>query len=328
MRLGAALASGAGFLALFVTHCVGDTSSVPDSGGGDATSDVASNDVSNDTGPTTDAGGDADAATSGKHAYVTSFTGALYVYDMPLSAASVPSVILKANFNNPSDAEIVPGGLQLLVVDGAAKKISIFDLPITQGSVAKTTITIDFDAIDGAFDSAGNFWVGGFGNKVEKFSQPFSNGSTPSQTLTLPTSDAFGLAIQPPNDLMFIGTAGHVYGYFPPDASAPTPAVDNTNTAAPTGIALNNGVFVSNFSSGIVQLYAAPFNSNESPSSIGGSLLAQPTRLKFSGNGSLNVADAQKGIVVLAPPQFTSGFVVAPNPDAGIGNMRGITFGP
>ena len=316
--------AGTGLLASFLTYCVGDSTVVPDAGGNDATTDV-SNDVANPIDASSD--GDA-AATTGKHAYVTSFNGALYVYDLPLSATSVPSTILKANFNNPSDVEFLPGNTQLLVVDGATKKISIFDLPITQASVATIAFSIDFVAVDGAFDSAGNFWVGGMGNKIEKFSPPFSNNSTPSETFTIPTNDAFGMAIAN-NDNMFVGTAGHVYGFVgTPDGGAPTPPVDNTHSASVTGIALNNGFFVSNGGGGRIDYYATPFNSNTVPSSIGGSLLQMPTRLKFLANGSLAIADSMKGIVVLAPPQFTSGFTVPPDPDAGIGDMRAITFGP
>jgi hypothetical protein len=314
-----------GWLSAFaLVACVGDDTKPPVDSGTDGTVD-ATTDAQADA--PSDAPQDGDAAvTNGKHAYVASFGGALYVYDTPLSATSTATVILKANFNTPSDVELVPGGLQLIVVDGGAQKLSIFNLPITSSSVAVTTISLDFAAVDGAFDSAGNFWVGGTGTKLEKFSPPFSNTSTPV-TFTLPTPNAFGIAIGQ-NDNMFVGTAGHVYGFGVPDASVINPPVDNTHTATPTGIALNNGFFVSNFGSGVVDLYTGTFNNATTPTAVGGALLSQPTRGKFGNNGSLYVADATKGIVVLAPPQFTSGFTVPPNPDAGVSNMRGFTFGP
>jgi len=324
MKYGRALLGLDAGLAGFITHCVGDAPPLQDAGN-DATADVGTSDVVTDA-PPSDAGQDADAGGNGKHAYVASFSGAVYVYDTPLSATSTPSVILKANFNTPTDVEIVPGGLQLLVVDGAAQKISIFDLPLTSTSVAKTTISIDFAAVDGAFDSIGNFWVGGSGTKLEKFAPPFSNTSTPT-TYTLPTANAFGIAINQ-NDAMFVGTAGHVYGFSAPDASVITPPVYNTHTATPTGIAINNGFFVSNFGSGVVDLYTGTFNAATTPTAVGGSLLSQPTRGKFGANGSFYVADATRGIVVLTPPNFTSGFTVPANADAGVSNMRGFTFGP
>ena len=319
-------------LTALLVHCVGD-SSVPDDGGIDATTDTITTDVTNDVLPT-DAGSDGDADTATKHAYAASFNGALLVFDMPLASTSQPTVVLTSNFTQPSDVEIVPGGLQLLVVDGAGgngPKLFVFDLPITQTSVPKTAVSLDFQAVDGTFDNQGNLWLAGFGNKLEKFTTPLSSGQQPAQTVVMPTGGLFGINVTGSDDL-FVGGNGHLYHLsLPSDAGVyPDGGLDNQNVAAPTGIAFtNSALFISNLSGKVVDDLPAPIQSSTQPTSIGGAFLNQPTRLRFTSNGTLGVADGVRGIVMLDGPAYATANVIVPAVDGGpVTNIRGICFGP
>lgn len=319
-------------LTALLVHCVGD-SSIPDSGGVDATTDTISTDVANDVLPT-DAGSDGDADTASKHAYAASFDGALLVFDMPLTSTSQPKVVLTSNFTQPSDVEIIPGGLQLLVVDGAngnGPKLFVYDLPITQSSVAKTAVSLDFQAIDGTFDNEGNLWLAGFGNKLEKFTMPVSSGQQPAQTITMPTAGLFGINVTGSDDL-FVGGNGHLYHLqLPSDAGVyPDSGLDNQNIAFPTGIAVNNNaLYVSNFGGKVVDDLPSPIQSTSQPTPLGGAVLNQPTRLRFTSNATLGVADAMRGIVMLDAPAYATANVIVPAVDGGpVTNIRGICFGP
>ena len=318
---------------ILLLDCVGD-STTNDAGGNDATTDVAT-DASSDV---SDGGaGDGDAAAASKHLYAVNFSGtaSLLVFDMPVTSSSQPSVTLTANFKAPSDVELAPGGLQLVVVDGAGgvgSKVFIFDLPITSQSTAKIAFPIDFDAFDGTFDNEGNLWLAGVGNKIEKFTPPFTNTSTPSQTITMPTPGLFAINITN-GDEMFVGGLGHLYRMsLPTDAGTyPDGGMDNTKIAQPTGIAFNGNtaVFVSNFGMGEVDDLAVPVNSNTTPTAVGTTKLAGPARLRFTNGNVLGVADSKVGIVMLDPPQFNSATTTIPAVDGGaVHDVRGICFGP
>jgi len=319
-------------LTALLVQCVGD-SSIPDSGGVDATTDTIATDVANDV-PPTDAGSDSDADTASKHAYAANFNGALLVFDMPLTSTSQPTVVLTSNFTQPSDIEIIPGGLQLLVVDGAAgngPKLFVFDLPITQTSAPKTAVALDFQAIDGTFDNEGNLWVAGFGNKIEKFTMPLSSGQQPAQTVVMPTGPLFGINVTNSDDL-FVGGNGHLYRLaLPSDAGVyPDGGLDNQKIAAPTGIAFtNSALFISDLSGKAVDDLPAPIQSTTQPTQVGLTVLNQPTRLRFTSNGTLGVADGVRGIVMLDAPAFATANVIVPAVDGGpVTNIRGICFGP
>ncbi len=319
-------------LTAFVTRCVGDSTVVTDAGS-DATTDVSTKDAAGDVGPT-DAGGDGDAAVANKHAYATNFSGALVVFDMPLTNGAKPTVVLTNGFKQPSDVEIVPGGLQLLVVDGAGgvgPKLFVFNLPITAQSVAVTAIPLDFEAIDGTFDLEGNLWLAGFGTKLEKFTPPLASTSTASQTITMPTGNLFGINVTSTDEL-FVGGTGHVYRIpLPSDAGTYDGGLDNTSVATPTGIAFNNqALFVSNFAAGVVDDLAMPVQSSTPATPVGAAVLTNPVRLRFTSGGTLGVADAVRGIVMLDGPAYNSASVTVPaaGADAAVTNIRGICFGP
>src|SRR5262245_43149869 len=118
MRKGSVL-----LLPFLLFHCVSDSITPTDAGSDGTTNDVVAPDTGSDTGSdvTDGGGGDGDAAAASKHAYAVNFTGtgSLLVFDMPLTSTSTPTVVLTSNFKTPSDVEILPGGLQLMVLDGA-----------------------------------------------------------------------------------------------------------------------------------------------------------------------------------------------------------------
>ncbi len=322
-------------LPILLLDCVGDSTPVDDAGGNDATTnDVVVADSGGDAGKDVNDGGastDADAAAN-KHVYAASFTGGtLLVFDQPLTSASQPTVVLPANFKTPSDIEILPGGLQLLVVDGTAMKIFIFDLPVTTTSVATTAFPIDIAGVDSTFDNEGNLWVvGNATTKIEKFTPPFTNTSTPSQTITMPSTGLVGVNVAN-NDVLHTGGYGHIYKLsLPTDAGTyPNGGVDNTSVAFPTGIAFdNNAMFVSNLNAGAVEDFGLPLLTNSTATAVGTTVLGNPTRLRLAPNGALGVADAKIGIVMLDSPAFNTAAVIVPAGDAAVHDIRAICFGP
>jgi len=333
MRKGSVL-----LLPVLLIGCVGD-SSTPDGGSDATTNDVVTPDTGSDV--ITDGGsGDGDAAVASKHAYAVNFTApvSLLVFDMPLTSASQPTVVLPANFKAPSDVEILPGGLQLLVVDGAGNinngpKVFIFDLPITAQSTATVAISLDMVAIDGTFDNEGNLWISGAGNKIEKFTPPFTNASVPSQTITMPTANLFGINVTG-NDQLFVGgfvvnNPGHLYRIdLPTDAGTYNGTLDNQKIDQPTGIAFTNtALFVANFGIGEVDNLGVPIQSTTTPTAVGKTLLGNPARLRFTGN-TLGVADSKVGIVMLDPPAYNTATITIPAGDGAVHDVRGICFGP
>jgi hypothetical protein len=350
-RVAAVLVSGVALL-----RCVGDDSSTTD-GGQDATAAEASSEASLD-GPATDGPQDAGPdGTAPSHVYAVSFgtttapiyTPGLLVFDAPLTNSSQPTTILTSGFTAPTAVARVPiiaqqgTSSQILVVDPAAKKVLFFNLPITPASTPATTLSLDFAAFDGAFDSTGNLWVVGsvstsnLSGMGERFAPPFTVG--PAQTFTVPnaTLGSYAILVNTIDQLLVTatpnGTSGHVYNIPTPfDASTPTPVEDNTSVVTPNGILLDVAaakVFVSSFQGNDVDEFAAPLVSSETPTPLGSGSLGFPARMALSAAGDLTVADTTKGLVVLAAPSFTSTSVtISPQiGDAGY-SFRGVAYGP
>jgi hypothetical protein len=335
-------------------RCVGDDSSTND-GGQDATTPDASSDAQPMDG-SQDTGSDASAQS---HVYAASFgtttapiyTAALLVFDAPLTSASQPTAVVTNGFTAPTDVEMIPLNAQqgttqqLLVVDPGAKKVFIFDLPITSASTPTITLTLDFEAFDGAFDSVGNLWLVGSVSAVnlsgmgERFAPPFSNSSLPAQSFTVPNAaeGSYAIYVNTLDDLLVTTTpsisTGHVYNIPTPfDASTPTPVEDNTSVVTPNGILLDVAaakVFVSSFQGGVVDEFGAPILTGETPTAVGSGALQYPARMALNAGGNLAVADTTKGLVVLASPTFTSAVVTVPPQfgDAGY-SYRAVMYGP
>jgi hypothetical protein len=333
-------------------HCVGDDSSTTDAG-----QDATSSDASPD-GPATD--GAQDAGPDGNaqsHVYAVSFgttqpplyTPGLLVFDAPLTNSSQPTTIVTSGFTAPTAVARVPTVAQqgtsqeILVVDPGAKKVFFFDLPITSTSTPVNTLTLDFAAFDGAFDSNGNLWLVGIVSAVnltgmgERFAPPFAGAA--AQTFTVPNAaeGSYAILVNTLDQLLVTATpsisSGHVYNFPTPfDASTPTPLEDNTTVVTPNGILLDITavkVFVSSFQGGVVDELNAPLITGDIPTALGSGALAYPARMALSTTGDLAVADTTKGLVVLAAPTFTSVSVTVPPQfgDAGY-SFRGLTYGP
>jgi hypothetical protein len=304
-----------------VSRCVGDSTS-PSDGGDDATaSDVSTQDVTQDT-TNVDAGSDASATS---HVYVASFGApsqpALVVFDVPLTSTSQPSAVITANFKSPADVEVLAATSQIVVIDPGEQKALFFNLPITSASTPAIAIALPFAAFDSAFDSKGNMWVVGTGNVGARYAPPFTASSQPAQTFTIPNATLGSFAIGFNKlDGVFVGSTAtnqtaHVYGSATPfDAGVLATTVDNTNVDTPTGIVFGStSVFVSDDIHGIIDQFALPFTSAETPTAVGGTVLGAPARLTFAANGNLVVADAMKGLVVLQAPNLTTALVTIPN---------------
>jgi hypothetical protein len=303
-------------------RCVGDTSTPTDAGPDVTTSDGAPDVVQNN-----DAGSDASASS---HVYAASFgpqaQAALVVFDVPLSNASQPVAVLTTGFKTPSDVEIFSssGNTQLLVVDPGVQKLFIYNTPVTSSSSPVVTIpTPGLNPFDAAFDSKGNLWLVGTSGLAARYAPPFSASSQPAQTFTIPnaTLGSFSITFNKLDGIFAGSTAtnqtAHVYAEATPfDAGVLAPMIDNTKVDTPTGMVFNangSGFFVSDQIHGIVDAFVTPLMNTTVPTAVGASALAAPTRLVFNASGNLVVADAMKGIVILAAPDFNTAPVTVPS---------------
>lgn len=119
----------------------------------------------------------------------------LFTYALPYTGAPIitppPSTV---NYR-----KIAVNGSRLFVTS-VTNAVDVYNLPLTASSAPAFSITSGMNSPEAAtFDSAGNLYVGNFGNStVTIFTPPFSSASTPVRTLTInPSILIFSVAVGP-----------------------------------------------------------------------------------------------------------------------------------
>ncbi|HTV93223.1 MAG TPA: hypothetical protein VMG98_10940 [Verrucomicrobiae bacterium] len=192
------------------------------------------------------------AADSNSNAYAANATsGDVTVYASPYTSVSATLTVTSA-----PDGIYVSGSKLYVLENGF---IDVFNLPVTSSSTPAATLTMSgYSYSAAAVDSKGNLWVGcyqdcgttsvsvpGYFGAVYEFTTPFSNGQTPSVTLTMPASgfsseEPTGIGFDPSGNLYVLNYTGGLLEYSPPITAGSTPAygIETSSFLYPFGMAI------------------------------------------------------------------------------------------
>ena len=238
-------------------------------------------------------------------------SGAVLQYSLPLNASSTP------NFTLPTETGVISVGVDAsgnLAVGNLAGATQFFTTPISAASVPSATFSNPAPAIGSyqiAFTNAGDMWVAGT-TRVNLFTHPFSNASTPSTFVTMGgLFGALGTALDNAQNLYVTNAtaSSNLLVYAPPYTGAPiaTPIVPGASYRKLATTATQLFVAVAGPGTGRVDVYNLPITAASAPAfsiSAGTNL---PEAVAFDAVGNLYVGNLGNSTVSVYNPPFTSG---------------------
>jgi hypothetical protein len=254
-------------------------------------------------------GGSSSGSNSGssQHLYLTTASGQILQFNLPVSGSSMPSVIV----SNAAPGSAIAVDSSGDVVTGSGGTLAFYKVPLTTSSSPSFTFTNgSFTSSDHiAFNSAGDLFVSS-GASVNMFPHPLSAGSTPSQTINF--QGVFGMATDANGNLYtsFDGT---------PLSGSPASACILNILAPPyTGTIVQNSTFCNDttigaLAAGSSHLFASAVNSTLNwidVDALPGAntstqiFLSRPGVMAVDGSENLYVVDNSTGnsVMVFAPP--------------------------
>jgi hypothetical protein len=252
-----------------------------------------------------------------QHLYVgnDNANGAVQQYNIPVSNSSTPNFVLTANNNVVALATNTNGGLLVGELNG---NLQYFNPPLSGGSVAAATFSNGGASNNGqaAFLPSGDFFAATVGNKVNRFTPPFTNSSTPSQTITAAGTSLIGLGFDSAQNLYVSNAAGgsNLYVYAPPYTGAPivTPIIPGVAYRKLTII--GSQLFVNDVvgTFGKVDVYNLPLTSASTPAFSITNGINTPEGAATDSSGRLYIGNLSNATVTV----YTAPFSAASTPVA------------
>jgi len=237
-------------------------------------------------------------------------SGKIYVYALPATAASTPTVTITTGFADLYAAVFDSSGTLWVDNDTSPSVIYGYTLPLTSASVPAATIntTGTHNAFGFTFDPSGNLWLGDQGNnRLLGYHGPFTGTSTPATfaNITVPS---------PWNAIS--DSAGDIYAAAGTNVAilnAPPTAI-NANLSAltepiPMQLDTSGNLYVADFNTGDLYRYNAPINNGATPAITdlkATTGLSSPYFMALDHSGNLYVSDCSSSIKVYATASFSS----------------------
>ena len=242
-----------------------------------------------------------------------SVSGSVVQYSLPLNASSTP------NFTLPTETGVISVGVDAsgdLAVGNLAGAIQFFTTPISAASVPSATFSNPAPAVGAyqiAFTNAGDFWAAGT-SRVNLFTHPFSNASTPSTFVTmLGLFGALGTAFDTAQNLYVTNAtaSSNLLVYAPPYTGAPivTPTVTGALYRKLATTATQLFVAVAGPGTGRVDVYNLPITAASAPAFSISAGMNLPEAVAFDASGNLYVGNLGNSTVTVYNAPITSGSV-------------------
>ncbi len=235
------------------------------------------------------------------HFYFSDDTVSVFIYGLPLTAASVSTGTITAA-NGPSGLKIGATG-NLYVANFANGSAQVFNAPLSATSVPSATITGLNQPEDVAVNAAGTLYVAASGsNSIAVFNPPLTNASTPAFSITTGVAHPFGLAFDASGHL-YSENSANITEYSPPFSGASAPVATFGGNISSYGLVFgatgtlyaSNGhlvdVFVPPFANGSTKSYSITLPSGDST-----------YYLAFDSSGNLYVSGFSGKVYVYTPP--------------------------
>lgn len=249
-------------------------------------------------------------ASAASVAYVVDQNGGLQQFSLPLTPSSTPNFTLAATIPDVAAVD-ASGNVAYGQLNGTIKFVPA---PVTGSS----TPTASFLTPAGAapilairFNAAGDLFVAPNGTNVYRYSPPFSNASTPVQTITGGFSGARGLSFDAAGNLYISdngsGALSRIAAFAPPYSAAPTV------TPLVSGVFERNAVsgsqlFVADSTSpGRVAVYNLPVTGSSTPAFSITNGINQATATDVDASGNLLVTNyGNHSVAVYSAPYSSS----------------------
>jgi hypothetical protein len=140
----------------------------------------------------------------GQHFYTTDGAnpGRIYVFNLPLNAASAPVVVVQTTGNgiyNPC----FDGAGHIFVTYRNTARVDVYNLPLSSASTPAYSLTLPGNSVDCHFDGAGNLYVAlPDSNELAVFKAPVTSASTLNSVITTGVHGPWGV---------FADAGGNVY---------------------------------------------------------------------------------------------------------------------
>lgn len=245
-----------------------------------------------------------------QHLYVVNDlqVGGIRQYTLPVNGGSVP------DFTTPSTGAIsvdldYAGDMAIGELGG---NISIYLPPLTPSSTVWASFKngTSVAAYQFAFMSNTDFWVAGL-NQVTRFNHPFTNASTPVQTITQPFPlGAYGVAVDAAQNLYIANdvTGSNLVVYAPPYNGAPivTPVINGENYRKLAVGATQLFVADSGPGAGQIDVYSLPITPASLPAFSITSGVSTPEAVALDSSGNLYVGNLVGATVTVYQPPFSA----------------------
>jgi hypothetical protein len=264
------------------------------------------------------------------HLYVadSNTAGKIYIYTLPLSAASVPTGTL-TGVNVPNGMRFDSSG-RLFVGSYNVSNVAVFASPVTSGNTPAFTIATANDPYYVNVDASGNLFASESNSGtccIEVFAPPITAASTPAFTITNGADNPYGIAFDSAGRLYDSG--GSTIPMYTPTfsaASVPTATVAGNNDNYGIAVGPTQQLYVENATvNGTIDVFATPLT-NTSVRSFGIVVGPELYDIVTDSAGNLYVT-AVDGNVYFIPAPITAAsvptFHITPPT-----NAEGVTVGP
>jgi hypothetical protein len=263
-------------------------------------------------------------AAAQQHLYVgdDNVAGGVQQYTIPVTNSSTPNFTVPAN-SVLSMAINTAGGMAVGELGG---NLQFFNPPLSGASVAAATFPNPGASSNGqiVFLSSGDFFAANGSTKVNRFTPPFTNSSTPSQTITIAGGSAIGLAFDSAQNL-YVGNANgsNLYVYAPPYTGAPliTPAIPTAAYRQMTII--GNQLFVNDVAGalGKVDVYNLPLTALSTPAFTITNGINTPEGAASDVSGRLYIGNLSNATVTVYTAPFSAASAPVVTVTAGSGSF-------
>lgn len=242
-------------------------------------------------------------------------SGGVQQYTLPISPSSTPNFTFAAS----NTVSVGVDGSGNVAIGDFTGNLKFFSAPISGASTPAASFVNGAGPNTGQiiFNPAGEMFASTFGTAVNRFTPPFTNATTPSQSITaVGLTAAAGIVFDSAQNLYVANSAGpgsNLFVFAPPYTSASVITPSAAGTAYRKIAISGSQLFAASVAPGVgrVDVYTLPLTNASTPAFSITSGMDTPEGLAFDASGRLHVGNlgAANGSVVVYTGPFSAASV-------------------